>query len=64
METGILNNKGRVHFTITSPINDSLAKLDKDMEKNELVSAIASVIDREIYKTIVSIRAITWRMTY
>ena len=54
METGILNNKGRVHFTITSPINDSLAKLDKDMEKNELVSAIASVIDREIYKTIVS----------
>ena len=50
METGILNNKGRVHFTITSPINDSLAKLDTDMEKNELVSAIASVIDREIYK--------------
>ncbi len=50
METGILNNKGRVHFTITSPINDSLAKLDKDMEKNELVSAIASVIDWEIYK--------------
>lgn len=50
METGILNNKGRVHFTITSPINDSLAKLDKDMEKNELVAAIASVIDREIYK--------------
>ncbi|WP_297906501.1 1-acyl-sn-glycerol-3-phosphate acyltransferase [uncultured Parabacteroides sp.] len=50
METGILNNKGRVHFTITSPINDSLVKLDKDMEKNELVSAIASVIDREIYK--------------
>ncbi|WP_455629819.1 1-acyl-sn-glycerol-3-phosphate acyltransferase, partial [Parabacteroides sp.] len=48
METGILNNKGRVHFTITSPINDSLAKLDKDMEKNELVSAVASVIDREI----------------
>lgn len=36
METGILNNKGRVHFTITSPINDSLAKLDKDMEKNEI----------------------------
>lgn len=50
METGILNNKGRVHFTITSPINDSLAKLDKDMEKNELVAAVASVIDREIYK--------------
>ncbi len=50
METGILNDKGRVHFTITSPINDALAKLDKDMEKNELVSAIASIIDREIYR--------------
>lgn len=36
METGILNNKGRVHFTLTQPINDQLAALDKDMEKNEL----------------------------
>lgn len=50
METGILNNKGRVHFTITSPINVQLAKLDPEMEKNELVNAIASVIDTEIYK--------------
>ncbi len=50
METGILNNKGRVHFTLTQPINDQLATLDKDMEKNELVAAIASIIDKEIYK--------------
>lgn len=50
METGILNDKGRVHFTITSPINDSLAKLDRDMEKNELVATIANIIDQEIYK--------------
>ncbi len=50
METGILNNKGRVHFTITSPINETLAKLDRNMEKNELVAAIASIIDREIYR--------------
>lgn len=50
METGILNNKGRVHFTLTSPINDKLAELDRDMEKNELVAAIASIIDKEIYK--------------
>lgn len=49
METGILNNKGRVHFTLTQPINDQLAALDKDMEKNELVAAIASIIDKEIY---------------
>ena len=50
METGILNNKGRVHFTLTQPINDRLAALDKDMEKNELIAAIANIIDKEIYK--------------
>ena len=33
METGILNNKGRVHFTLTSPINDQLAQLDPNMER-------------------------------
>ena len=48
-ETGILNNKGRVHFTLTSPINDKLAKLDPNMEKNELIATIASIIDKEIY---------------
>jgi len=50
METGILNNKGRVHFTICSPINDALVKLDRDMDKNEIYSAIANIIDREIFK--------------
>lgn len=50
METGILNNKGRVHFTLTEPINDQLAALDRNMEKNELIAAIASIIDKEIYK--------------
>ena len=50
MEPRILNNKGRVHFTITSPINPYLEQLDRNMEKNELVGAIASIIDREIYK--------------
>lgn len=50
METGILNNKGRVHFTLTQPINDQLAALDKDMEKNELIAVIANIIDKEIYK--------------
>lgn len=50
METGILNNKGRVHFTLTSPINDQLEQLDRNMEKNELIAAIATIIDKEIYK--------------
>ncbi|MDR1161348.1 MAG: 1-acyl-sn-glycerol-3-phosphate acyltransferase, partial [Tannerellaceae bacterium] len=50
METGILNNKGRVHFTIASPINPQLEQLDKDMEKNDLYTSIAAIIDKEIYK--------------
>lgn len=50
METGILNDKGRVHFTLTEPINEQLEALDRNMEKNELIAAIANIIDREIYK--------------
>jgi len=50
MEVGILQNKGRVHFTIASPINPALEQIDPSLEKNELFSAIASVIDKEIYK--------------
>ncbi|MDH6343368.1 1-acyl-sn-glycerol-3-phosphate acyltransferase [Parabacteroides sp. PFB2-12] len=50
METGILNNKGRVHFTICTPINQALEKLDPEMEKTELYTTVASIIDREIYK--------------
>lgn len=49
MEVGILQNKGRVHFTIGSPINPSLEKLDPGLEKNELVTNIARIIDKEIY---------------
>ncbi|MDL2265362.1 1-acyl-sn-glycerol-3-phosphate acyltransferase [Parabacteroides sp. OttesenSCG-928-G07] len=49
METGILNNKGRVHFTIGTPINNTLKSLNPEMEKNELYTSIASVIDEEIY---------------
>lgn len=50
METGILNNKGRVHFTICTPINQALEKLDPGMEKTELYTTVAGIIDREIYK--------------
>jgi len=51
METGLLKNKGRVHFAIGSPINDRLALLqNKDLEKNALITAIADIIDTEIYK--------------
>jgi hypothetical protein len=51
METGLLYNKGRVHFTLGSPINDKLRELeDKNLDKNVLITEIAGIIDREIYK--------------
>jgi hypothetical protein len=51
METGLLNNKGRVHFTLGSPINDKLARLENEkLDKNALITAIAETIDKEIYK--------------
>lgn len=50
METGILNNKGRVHFTISQQINDQLDQLDPNMDRNELFVAVASIIDKEIYR--------------
>ena len=50
METGLLYNKGRVHFTLGSPINKELAKLDRGMDKSELIAAVASAIDQEIYR--------------
>lgn len=51
METGLLIDKGRVHFTIGSPINDKLARLEnRKSDKNALITAIAETIDKEIYK--------------
>ncbi|MDR1523728.1 MAG: 1-acyl-sn-glycerol-3-phosphate acyltransferase [Tannerella sp.] len=51
METGLLNNKGRVHFTIGSPINDKLALFENTkLDKNVLIARIAEIIDKEIYK--------------
>lgn len=50
METGILGNKGRVHFTIGNRINDRLAELDPNKDKNELFAVVANIIDKEIYR--------------
>lgn len=50
METGILNNKGRVHFTFSKLINEQLDQLDPNMNRNELFAAVASIIDKEIYR--------------
>lgn len=50
MKTGILQYKGRVHFTICGPLNPNIADLDPAMDKNELYNTIAHAIDLEIFK--------------
>jgi 1-acyl-sn-glycerol-3-phosphate acyltransferase len=51
METGLLHNKGCVHFTIGAPVNSQLAEFEnKEIDKQMLITAIAEIIDREIFK--------------
>lgn len=47
METGILQFKGRVHFTINASINDALTPSDAD--RNTVVHAARAAIDRAIH---------------
>jgi hypothetical protein len=50
METGLFGHKGRVHFQIGHPINPELEKLDASMDKQELATAVATLIDTEIHR--------------
>ncbi len=49
METGLFGNKGHIHFQLGRPINPLLKSIDKSLEKNEIVSAVAALIDQEIF---------------
>lgn len=49
METGLLQQKGRVHYTICRPINPELAKLAELTDKNEIIRRTCALIDREIH---------------
>ena len=48
METGLLQNKGRVHFSFTPCINDKLEEL-RGLEKTEQVERICKIIDSNIH---------------
>lgn len=48
METGLLQNKGRVHFSFTPCINDQLEEL-RGLEKTEQVERICKIIDSNIH---------------
>ena len=48
METGLLQNKGRIHFSFTPCINDQLEEL-RGLEKTEQVERICKIIDSNIH---------------
>lgn len=49
METGLLQPKGRVHFEIGQCINDELATLPDNIDKQELLKTACHIIDRQIH---------------
>ncbi len=49
METGLLQPKGRVHFEIGLCINDELATLPDNIDKQELLKTACHIIDRQIH---------------
>ena len=46
---GIFGFKGRVNLVIGQPINDAIAKIDRDLRKNDKLTAVARIIDQQIY---------------
>jgi hypothetical protein len=50
MQTGILGYKGRFHVQFGQTINPSLDELDKNLPRNEMITAVASIIDKVIFR--------------
>lgn len=48
METGLLSNKGRVHFRICKCINDELARIEST-DRTEIIRRTCNLIDRAIH---------------
>lgn len=50
METGLLQNKGRVHFTFNPCINEKLAAL-RSLEKAEQINGICRIVDKCLHSS-------------
>lgn len=47
---GFVMNKGRIHVDIGRPINNLIEQLDDSLTNNEIVSEVASIIDKETHQ--------------
>lgn len=50
MLQGMGNYKGRVHFAVGTPLQELMEGVELPINKNDLIKAIADLIDREIYR--------------
>lgn len=49
METGLMQSKGRVHFSVGFPLNEEIKNLDGSLDKNTLARKICHLIDSQIH---------------
>jgi len=50
METGILQQKGRIHFSLTECINAELDTLPTDLGRTEACAHVCEIVDRHIHR--------------
>lgn len=50
METGILKQKGRIHFSLTGCINPELDMLPEDLNRTEACERVCEIVDRHIHR--------------
>lgn len=46
---GIFGFKGKVNFVIGKPIDEEIAKISPDLRKNDKLTAVCKIIDKQIY---------------
>lgn len=49
METGLLQFKGRIHYTITPCLSDRIAQLPDEMDRNGVLEAVCAMVDNAIH---------------
>ena len=50
METGILGQKGRVHFELTGDINKELDLLPEDLNRSQVCAKVGEIVDNHIHR--------------
>jgi hypothetical protein len=49
METGLLQQKGRIHFALTECLSDKIAALPADIDRNTAVAEVCRMVDHAIH---------------